>query len=304
MTAPPRTPSLFVCPETGAALDNWRSPSGVRYPLVSGIPVLVSEPKAFLLRHGPWDPNLGVPTVQRQPIAIREPDAITPHLPAGALGAPLGLGDWLAAVGSLCPAQVALSQGSELAPPGPVLHLGCGVGDFTRRVAVAGRVVYAVDRSPEAVVLARDLLSGRIRQGWIPTHGGGAAKVRFPHSPVPPGVQFAIADPRRPPFAPGSFAWVHVDRALDGADATRLGEVLVAATAVLARGGTLTLTTAYDGPRAGVPGAPAPEPELRDALVELGLRVVREQLHVPRVTRHYDRSFQVDFHHCVAARRH
>ncbi len=303
MTAPHRQSTVFVCPETGEALDGWRTPSGLRYPLLAGIPVLVPDPRAYLLRHGPWEPGMGVPTAPREPLGVGEPDAVTPHLPAAALGAPDGLGDWLSAIAGLTPAQVVTSLGAEIAPPGPVLHLGCGVGDFTRRVVQVGRVVYAVDASPEAVVLARDLLTGKQRQSWIPTHRGGCARVRFPHQPVVGGIQFAICDGIRLPFRPGTFAWVHLDSALDRASPARVGELLVSATTVLRRGGVLTLSTSYGGPQVAVPNAPAPEGELREALKELGLMVLREQDHVPRIRRHYDRRFEVTFHHCLAARR-
>lgn|GEM_PF-1997516 len=303
VTAPHRQSSLFVCPETGEALDNWRTSAGTRYPLLSGIPVLVAEPRAFLLRHGPWEPGLGVPTAAREPLGVGEPDAVTPHLPAGALGAPGGLGDWLSGIAGLTPAQVATGLGAEIAPPGPVLHLGCGVGDFSRRAVQVGRVVYAVDRSPEAVVMARDLLTGRQRQTWLPTHKGGCAKVRFPHQPVVGGIQFAIVDPCRLPFRPGTFAWVHLDQALDDASPGRVGELLVSATAALRRGGVLTLCTAYSGPQVAVPDAPGPKGELAEALGELGLTILREQDQVPRIVRWYDRRFEVSFHHCLAARR-
>jgi SAM-dependent methyltransferase len=303
VTAPHRQSSLFVCPQTGETLDNWRTSAGIRYPLIAGIPVLVPEPRAFLLRHGPWEPGLGVPTGVREPLGVDEPDAVTPHLPAGALGAPPGLGDWLNGLAGLTPAQVTAGMGAETAPPGPVLHLGCGVGDFARRAVLLGRVVYAVDKSPEAVVMARDLLTGRQRQTWLPTHKGGCVKVRFPHPPLVGGVQFAIAESTRLPFRPGTFAWVHLDRALDNAPTSRFGELLVSATSALRRGGVLTLSTAYGGPAVAVPDARAPEAELRDALEELELHVLREQDQVPRIVRHYDRGFDVSFHHCLVARR-
>lgn len=303
VTAPQRQIPLFVCPATGEPLDNWRTPSGRRYPLIAGIPVLVPEPRAFLIRHGPWEPGMGVPTERREPVPVLAPDAVTPHLPAGALGAPSGLGDWLSGIAGLCPAQVTVGMGAELAPPGPVLHLGCGVGAFSRRVLEAGRVVYAIDRSPEAVVMARDLLTGRQRQTWIPTHRGGCAKVRFPFPPVAAGIHFAIAECTQPPFKPSTFAWVHLDCALDEAPPSRVGELLVSAAAVLRPGGVLTLSTAYGGPQIAVPDAPPPEDELREALVELGLSVLRQQDHVPRVVRRYDRGFDVTFEHCLAARK-
>jgi SAM-dependent methyltransferase len=246
---------------------------------------------------------MGIPTGQRQPVGVAEPDAVTPHLPAGALGAPQGLGDWLSGIAGLTPAQVCAGMGAELAPPGPALHLGCGVGDFARRAVMAGRIVYAIDFSAEAVVMARDLLSGRQRYSWIPTHKGGCAKIRFPHEPVPGGVQFAIADCVRPPFPAGTFSWVHLDRALDEATPARVGELLVSATSVLRSGGILTLSTAYSGPQVAVPGASAPEEELREALTELGFGILRERDHVPRIQRHYDRMFTVSFHHCLVARR-
>jgi hypothetical protein len=92
--------------------------------------------------------------------------------------------------------------------------------------------------------------------------------VRVPFKPVTSGLPVCVADAANPPFAPGSFAWVHLGDVLDS-----------------------------------VGDAAPPDEELLEALDGLGLHVVDQADRVPRVDRAYDRAFDVRFVHCIAATR-
>ena len=65
----------------------------------------------------------------------------------------------------------------------------------------------------------------------------------------------------------------------------------------------LTLTTAYDSDAVPAPLEPSPEDELRDALRELGLKVLEERDNMPAFRRDYDRRYVVRLSHCLALRR-
>ena len=165
-----------------------------------------------------------------------------------------------------------------------------------------GRDTYAFDISPDAVLFARGILLGGMTVVSIPTHRVGLRRVKVPFTAIPHGLHLAIADAAQPPFALGSFAWVHLGDVLDHCGEA-VGEILVASAELVAPGGILTITTGFD-----VRGTPSeakhpPEEELLEALDSLGFTVVEQSERVPQVRRNYDRSFVVRFMFCVAARR-
>lgn len=296
---------MYVCPVTGSRLSNGRSPEGRRYPALDGVPVLVPEPERFLARHGPgaWDLSHGLPTRRVEDIPVDAPDPVTPHLPPRSLGGPAGFGRWLQTLGDRSPDTVCARWGAELAPAGRAVDVGCGVGAMTRRMAATGRVTFGFDRSPRAVLLARDLLLGLLRETEIPTHRGGVQRVRFPFKPASDRhLYLSIADATAPPLPPDSFAWVHLGNILDLAD-DEAGRILIAATNLLQPNGLLTISTPYDTDAVPIPDSTPPEDELRSALVDLRLTLVEEDEHVPWVVREYDRGYRVLFTHCLAARR-
>ena len=289
---------MFVCPISRLPLKAWRSAEGRTYPLLDGIPVLVPEPQRFLALHGPCAPN---PTEHHDPLPVDAPDLISPFLPPGQLDGPGRFGEWLQSIPHT-PASIAASWGAKYAPAGPALDLGCGLGDMAMRMVGQGRKTWAVDRSPRAVELARDLLLGRVREAAWPTWRGGCRQRPVPILPLRPGqLSFAIAQAEHPPFAPGSFAWVHLGNVVDIVE-IGMEVVVEAAVELLLPGGLLTLTTPYDLDLPSVPGTMDPSALLVDWLDELGLEILAEQDEVPWVVRQYARGFRILFTHCLAAR--
>jgi SAM-dependent methyltransferase/uncharacterized protein YbaR (Trm112 family) len=288
----------FVCPRTrGTLREGLYSPEAqVTYPVVDGLPVLVPEPVALL----------GQTTVRRlmdaKPSNLGLPDALTPHLPPALFAAPAGFGQWLGGLGDSGPEVVCAGFAERHAPTGPALDVGCGVGTMTRRMVAAGRAVAAFDVSLDAVLLARGLLCGQLQQVTIPTYRGGQRTVRVPFKPVTSGLSFCVADAANPPFAPGSFAWVHLGDVLDSVGDS-VGDVLVASAELLARGGLLTISTSYGAESCGGDDTVPPDEELVEARDRRGLHVVDQADRVARVGRAYDRAFDVRFLHCIAATR-
>lgn len=296
---------MYLCPVTRGRLSDGRSPEGRRYPTLDGVPVLVADPDRFLARYGPgaWDMGRGLPTRRVEDLPVDAADPVTPHLPPSALGGSGSFGRWLVSLGERCPDQICARWGVELAPNGRAIDIGCGVGPMARRMAASGRQTWAFDRAPRAVLLARDLLTGRLRETTVPTGRGGLQTVRWPFKPLAErSMHFFIADAVAPPLPEGAFAWAHLGNLLDIAD-EHAGSILAATVELLQPGGLLTVSTPYDNDEFGVVGSPPPEDELREAIAALGLQLVEQEDQVAWVLREYDRGYRVLFSHCIAARR-
>lgn len=291
---------MFVCPKTRTTLEAWyANASDTLYPHLDEIPVLVPNPHAFLRRHGPWSPSDGVAGQRQEILEISEPDAITPFLSPGELGAGGPFGDALLDLGNLTPDSWVAGVAVQHAPQGPACDMGCGLGNMTRIMAKQGRAVIAMDRSPNAVLLARDILGGRITESLMPTHSGGSKSVRIPPVAVDQPLRLAIADARFPPLRKDSVAWVHLGMLIDELEGEDLVQVLVESVQLLTRGGVLSITTAYDGHGPFVENEPKPVDELREVFDELGLRLIQERDVIPKVTRHHDRRFTVQLVHAM-----
>lgn len=297
---------MFVCPETRTALEAWYSNAAdVLYPRVDGIPVLVPRPYAFLRRHGPWDPAGGVAGQAQEILGVPSPDAVTPFLPASGLQASGSFGDWLLDLGDDGPDAWLAAQAQAHAPQGPAVDVGCGLGPMAARMHGSGRHVVCIDRSPDAMVLCRDLLTGAVTEALVPTHRRGCGRMKSPVRGATSGYDFAIAEAQTPPLAKDSFAWVHLGFVIDELSTDELVKALVSSVELLGRGGLLTLSTAYDSPASTphLPDEPPPGPEMVEVMQELGLQVVEERDKVPHVTRDYDRRFTVRLAHCLVLRR-
>lgn len=288
---------MFACPVSRLPLEEWQSAEGLVYPLLDGIPVLTCDPQRFLALHGPGAAN---PTERQEALPVDAPDLISPFLSPGQLEGPDSFGQWLSAIPTT-PSGVAAGWGARLAPAGPALDMGCGLGEMAMRMVGLGRKTWAFDRSPRSVMLARDLLLGRTREAAWPVWRGGCETRSVPITPIPSGqLHFAIAEAESPPFAPESFAWVHLGNLVDIAE-IGMEVVLEAATELLMPGGLLTLTTPYDLDLPSIPGSIDPQALLVDFLDELGMDIAEEQDNVPWVVRQYERGFRVLFTHCLAA---
>ena len=283
----------------GLRLSDW--------PAIDGIPILVPDPEAFVLRHGPRvGRGLGMATVPHEPIPVDAPDALTPHLPPGrwplALLPPEPLGTWVRGLGERCPDAVCSDWGRALAPEGPSLDAGCGVGGMARRMAESGRQVLAFDRSPDAVRLARALLTGGIREVPVPMARAQASLHAWPHAALPKDrVRWAVADVRAAPIPPDTFAWVHLGAVLDMVDEP-VEAIIDALAPAICSGGLLTVATPHDEDQVPVVGSADPVGLLREALGQLGFEVVAEDRAVPWVVRQYNRACRVLFVDCIAAR--
>lgn len=295
---------MFVCPKTREPLEAWYSRAAdVLYPTVEGLPVLVPEPGRHLAQHGPFDPTRAVAGVARRPLGVDAPDAITPFLAPQEIESREPMASFLAAMGDLDPDRLVAAWASAKAPAGYAVDIGCGVGAMSRLMAAAGREVVAFDLSVEAVLLARALLTGALDEALVPTHRRGAVLKRRPFRRPDAPLHFAVADAAAPPLPLRGAAWVHLGFLLDALPGEAVGPALVNAVELLKPGGVLTLTTAYDSDATPAPLEPSPEDELRDALRELGLKVLEERDNMPAFRRDYDRRYVVRLSHCLALRR-
>ncbi len=291
---------MFVCPKTRTTLEAWYSnASDTLYPHLDEIPVLVSDPRAFLRRHGPWHPSEGVAGQVQEILPVSEPDAVTPFLSPGELGVGGPFGDALLDLGTLTPDAWCASIAVEHAPQGPAVDVGCGLGNMARIMAKQGRAVIAFDRSPNAVLLARDILTGRITEALMPTHAGGAKSVQLPNVAVDTPLRLVIADARFPPLRKDSAAWVHLGMLIDELKGEDLVQALLESVQLLTRGGVLSITTAYDSGGPSIENEPSPVEELREVFEELGLRLIQERDVIPRVVRHHERRFTVQLVHAM-----
>jgi SAM-dependent methyltransferase len=275
---------VFVCPITRRSLRGWRSPAGITFPMWDGIPVLTPEPDALIASAGALRPPTGL---------------LYPFMPPSMLGAPGALGAWLATE-TRTPTALAAAWGTQHAPPGPGLDAGCGLGAMALAMASRGRPTWAIDHNPRVLVAARDLLLGRTREAPWPRWPGDRSTHPIPILPLRPSqVHFAVADLCTPPFAEGSFAWIHLGSVLPTEPAGRR-TMLAHAQALLVEGGLLTVVT--DHPTESLlEGDPAAD--LLAALGETGLSVVAQAPAVPHIERCDARRYSITLAQCVAARR-
>jgi len=274
---------------------------------VEGVPVLLPDARRFVARHSPaWRPRSPYAMVPADPLPIDAPDPLTPHLAPGewpeALLPPGAFGQWVRGLGRHCPDAVCAEWASELAPDGLAVDAGCGVGGMARRMAERRACVLAFDRSPRAVLLARDLLSATLSPVAIPAARGRLIEFDWPHPAVPEGVvSWAVGDVLHPPLVDGSVAWLHLGAVVDMVP-SGVDDVLEAIVGCLMPGGLLTLATPHDEDAVPTPDGPDPGEVVRAVLHELGLHLVDEAPEVPWVVRQYDRGYRVLLTDCLAAR--
>lgn len=302
----------YACPVSGELLDDaLQVEPGWGYPELDGVPVLVPDPAHFLARHGPtWRTDVPWAGHLTEPLVVDAPDALTPHLTPGQLaklaeedGAPPSLIQMLATLGDRDPTRVCADWGAELAPDGPALDLGGGVGPMAAEMAQQRRATTLTDRSPRAVLLARDILTGRNPEIWLPDERGGTRAVpNTAPRPKDQRLRFCIADAGAPPFAPEAFAWVHLGNLVDVYDGD-LGDLFASAADLLQPGGLLTVCTPHDLDRAPLAGRLDPAESLRTVVGDCGLTVVEDNDLVTWVVREYRRGYRLLLTDCLALRR-
>lgn len=302
----------FACPVTGALLDDdLRTAPGEGYPRLDGVPVLVPDPARFVARHGPsWRTDLPWAGAHGEPLVVDAPDPLTPHHTpaqlatlAGEDGAPTALVQLLRELGDRDPIRVCAAWGAELAPEGAAVDLGGGVGPMAAAMAQQGRATTLVDRSPRAVLLARDVLLGRLPEVWLPDERGATRVVPNTAPRLSPSqLRVCIGDAGAPPLAASSFAWVHLGNVVDFYDGD-LAELLDAAIDLLLPGGLLTVSTPHDLDLAPLAGPLDPGASLRALLLDCGLTLVDEDDLVTWVVREYRRGYRLLLTDCLALRR-
>ncbi len=269
--------------------------AGIVYPVVDGVPVLVPDPRGLLMQTS----VRGLSSAQMA--RVDAPDAVTPHLPFGLLGAPGSFGQWLSAVGDDGPDAACAGFAADYAPDGPAVDVGCGLAPMARRMVGLGREAWAFDLSLDSVLIAKGVLSGALPVVQIPTHRNGLRAVKVPFRPVT-DVNYAVADAATPPFPRASFAWVHLGDVLDSTG-DRHREVLYGAADLVQPGGILTVSSSFGMLDQPAEGRPPPEDALLDEIGEMGFEIVGRSDRVPHVRRVYDRRFEVRMFFCVGALR-
>ena len=302
----------FACPASGALLDaQLELEPGLGYPRLEGVPVLVPDPEHFLARHGlRWRSDLPWAGHLTEPLVVDAPDALTPHLTPGQLAqiaegdeAPAPFVALLQTLGDRDPTRVCASWGAELAPEGPALDLGGGVGPMAAQMALQGRATTLVDRSPRAVLMARDVLTGRNPEVWLPGERGSARAVANTTPRVEAAqLRFCIADAALPPFVPESYAWVHLGNLVDVWDGDP-GELFAAAAELVEPGGLVTVCTPHDLDRAPLGRHLDPSSAVRAVLDDCGLTLIEDDDLVTWVVREYRRGYRLLLTDCLALRR-
>ncbi len=291
----------WCCPITGENLGISAASIG-GYPSIDGIPVLVPRPSRFLARH--WPGAAPLRTSLPEPLPVDAPDPWTPHLPPGERVRGTSLEKWASEIED--PAEVCARFGADLAPEGPMLDAGCGVGVMARKMALLVEdgesigEVFAFDRSPQAVLVARSVCEGGLSA--VPAGRAGLEEAWGRVQPAV-GIHWAIADVLSPPLPKASLAWIHCGNLFDmvpgGAE-----EVLASLVPLLIPGGLLTFSTPFDEDDVPVgDGGETPEKQLNEALRSVGLSVVDQRDSVPWVIREYNRGFRILLCYCVAARK-
>ena len=187
-----------------------------------------------------------------------------------------------------------------------MLDAGCGVGVMARRMAMlvadgeCSGDVFAFDRSPQAVLVARGVCAGAAPM--IPA-GRGGLETAWGQVAAVDGIHWAIADVLSPPLPKSSFAWIHCGNLFDMVPGGAEG-VLASLVPLLVPGGLLTFSTPFD--EDDVPlndSQESPEIQLNAALRSAGLSMVDQRDGVPWVIREYNRGFRILLCYCGAARK-
>ena len=194
-----------------------------------------------------------------------------------------------------------------LVPVGRALEIGCGVGRGLAHLARGAETCVGLDAGLSSLRCARQILSGAELSYARRTAGRsyGAAQIRSGQLAAP-RVQLLCADALHPPLAPGSFDRVAALNLLDSVRSPRL--LLDVLCGLLAPGGELLLCSPYAW-KSGVTdeaerlGLADPAAAVRVELVQRGLTIEDEDLHVPWLLRRDARAASFYDVHWLRARK-
>jgi SAM-dependent methyltransferase/uncharacterized protein YbaR (Trm112 family) len=291
----------FICPACRTRTARGRelhtvSPDGVvlrcdnascrrTYPIVDGIPILVSDLAAHLGRYG-----IGVvereldPTTQALLAGAGPDDApytqLAEHLSIyldshwGDHATPPPDGPSQGSAGGFGMAALAarLAERAEAAPVAQAVELGCGVGRGVWELARGARSVVGVDLQHATLRRARRLLGGAPLDYARRVVGRHYTVATIAPPPAPPAsVSFVCGDAMDPPLVPGSFDRVVALNVLDAVASPP--QIIAVADGLCAAGGEVILASPYAWQSGVVAeehrfGEAAPADALRRRLVE------------------------------------
>ena len=286
---------------------------GRRYPIIDGIPVVVSDLSAFLAREL-WALT-SMPLAPSVAALLAEPgpdDAQLPHQ-LESMGAYLDASwgdratpppDGPGAGQGAAPQLQKLAERAAR-PVAIALELGCSVGRGLAALAGGAGLVVGLDHDPAALRLARRLLRGE-RVDWPRRAIGRSYRPTQFEGLAVPGVALVCGEVLDPPLAPGSFDRVAALNLLDSVSAPRA--LLHQAHQLCAPGGELLLCTPYAW-RSGVTtegerlGGDDPAQELKTEAAALGWAVEDEVPRLPWTLRRDARAASLYEVHWLRARR-
>ncbi len=181
------------------------------------------------------------------------------------------------------------------------LDAGCGGGGLVARLARHYPLVFGVDRSFLAILLARRAVLHRPEpeRTYYLTTRRGQQTLRPLTLPPARNVEFVVGDCCRMPFASGLFDTVTSSNIIDiaGIDAP-----LDDAARVVRSGGWLLLSDPFFFPEGEAPPGD-PREAVRSAMERRGFSIREERDGVPWAWVTYDRHWRLYFNWCAAARR-
>jgi len=191
---------------------------------------------------------------------------------------------------------------------GPALDVGCSVGGMTARLAGDSHLAVGVDVSLESLVWARALLGGRpgpLKRAPVFTEGDNRIDVELDPL-VGRRCEFVLAGGEALPFADGAFPVTASCNLVDVME--KPAALLDEQSRVLSSDGLLLCSTPFLHTTSGVGRCLAPEgaqpvDSLRTLLGERGFAMAAEEDDVPWVLYHYRRRLDFYQTYCLAARR-
>jgi SAM-dependent methyltransferase/uncharacterized protein YbaR (Trm112 family) len=248
---------LHTVSPDGVALRCDNSSCRRAYPIVDGIPILVSDLAAHMSRYA-----VGVverdfdPTTQALLAGAGPDDAPYAHLAEhlsiyldshwGDRAAPPPDGSSPVSAGAFGMAALAarLAARAETAPVARAVELGCGVGRGVWELGRGARSVVGVDLQHATLRRARRLLGGApldYARRIVGRHY--AVATIAPPPPSPASVTLVCADAMDPPLVPGSFERVVALNVLDAV--TSPPQIVAVADGLCAPGGEVILASPY-----------------------------------------------------------